>query len=60
MKRDKKHIPNPGSIEAQKMGCACPVIDNEHGKGIRVKGEQLFWINDECALHGAKRGGHNG
>lgn len=23
----------PGSVEAQKAGCTCPVIDNYHGKG---------------------------
>lgn len=26
-------IPNPGSEEARKQGCLCPVVDNEFGKG---------------------------
>ena len=29
-----KHIPTPGSDEAIKMGCTCPVMDNAHGKGF--------------------------
>jgi hypothetical protein len=42
--------PNPGSIEAGKLGCTCPVLDNNHGAGI---GRGEFWINADCPLHGA-------
>lgn len=24
---------NPGSDEAVKLGCICPIVDNAHGKG---------------------------
>ncbi len=42
---------NPGSDEAIKAGCKCPILDNHHGKGIRDGGVS-FWIVDECPLHG--------
>lgn len=49
--------PNPGSSEAVKQGCKCPVIDNCHGKGFPVtsdEGELLiaFWRDMTCPLHG--------
>lgn len=49
--------PNPGSDEAIKQGCKCPVLDNARGKGMYggVKdsdGNILFWIHAECPLHG--------
>lgn len=43
----------PGSPEAIKSGCLCPVMDNHHGKGITVNGKTAFWINSECPIHGA-------
>ena len=43
--------PNPGSDEAVKQGCTCPVLDNAHGKGI---GNGEFWIKDDCPLHASK------
>ena len=49
---DKINIPNPGSEEAIKQGCLCPVLDNRHGKGIMVNGEYRFWISGDCPLHG--------
>ena len=47
-------IPTPGSDEAIKQGCICPVIDNGHGRGafIDEKGEPQFWIREDCSLHG--------
>ena len=42
-------IPSPGSPEAVKQGCKCPVLDNAHGKGI---GNDEFWMNAACHLHG--------
>jgi len=43
--------PNPGSDEAIKQGCTCPQEDNHYGKGCYDDGE-LFWINQNCPLHG--------
>ena len=45
-----KKLPNPGSDEAVKQGCKCPVLDN--GRGFGAGGRKgTFWINDECPLH---------
>ena len=53
--------PNPGSEEARKAGCRCPVLDNARGRGAYIDkdGKPQFWINAECPLHGDKgqRGG---
>jgi hypothetical protein len=46
-------IPYPGSANALKQGCICPVMDNCHGQGINGKGT-LFWMNADCPLHGIK------
>jgi hypothetical protein len=46
--------PNPGSDEARKLGCKCPIIDNGHGRGVYTDeaGNPLFWINGNCPIHG--------
>jgi hypothetical protein len=44
-------LPKPGSPEAVKQGCTCPVIDNRYGRGIR-DGSDEFWFNLTCPLHG--------
>jgi hypothetical protein len=52
--------PNPGSTEAQKRGCTCPILDNAHGRGFpwpRDDGldpvlNPSFWITEGCPLHG--------
>lgn len=46
-------IPNPGSHEAQAVGCKCPVIDNGRGAGawISPQGEPEFWISEDCPVH---------
>lgn len=41
--------PNPGSNEAIKLGCTCPVLDNGHGKG--AWDSKSFWISEDCPLH---------
>lgn len=42
--------PNPGTAEAIKAGCLCPVIDNHYGKGYR--GEAGVYIYSEaCHIH---------
>ena len=45
-------IPNPGSGEALEQGCKCAVLDNRHGKGAFDFGEGVFWITEDCPLHG--------
>jgi hypothetical protein len=47
-------IPNPGSKEAKDLGCTCPVLDNEYGKGAYTDktGKPVFWITSDCPLHG--------
>lgn len=53
----KHETPNPGSDEARKLGCQCPVLDNAHGRGwlggVKNKdtGETLFVISGNCELH---------
>lgn len=46
-----KVVPNPGSDEAIKLGCTCPALDNEHGRGFPYGGEICFYRNMECKLH---------
>jgi hypothetical protein len=41
-------MPNPGSDEAIKLGCTCPVMDNAHGR----RADGLFWIVADCPVHG--------
>jgi len=45
----EEEIPTPGSDEAIKKGCKCPVLDNGYGKGS-YKSEN-FIINMTCKLH---------
>ena len=42
----------PGSDAARKRGCKCPVMDNQRGKGALEYGDNAFWINGSCPLHG--------
>ncbi len=48
--------PNPGSREAQAIGCKCPVIDNHHGAGMPYPNGPHFWISGDCPVH-ANEGG---
>ena len=43
--------PRPGSIEAIRLGCQCPVLENQHGKGALNKPDGAFWIVEDCPLH---------
>ena len=45
------HTPNPGSDKAIKMGCTCPVMDNNHGKGFMYGDKKCFYWNLDCPLH---------
>lgn len=48
--------PKPGSPEAVKAGCKCPVMDNAQGKGRGGCGEDFgWWVNARCELHGKKK-----
>lgn len=48
-----KPKPNPGSREAQQLGCTCPVMDNHYGNGVPDgKGAVNFWMIADCPLHG--------
>lgn len=53
----KKKVPNPGSKEAVKKGCCCPIMDNRRGTGMYIDGNgmQIFVISEECKLHGRKK-----
>lgn len=43
-------VPDPGSAEAVKQGCKCPVIDNHRGRGFMgIPGR--FVIMGNCPLH---------
>ena len=47
--------PPPGSLEATKQGCTCPVFDNCKGRGCGLTdkdtGNPLYYINEKCPLH---------
>lgn len=45
--------PRPGSPQAVRDGCTCPILDNEHGKGRWGDGETYGWfIMANCPMHG--------
>ena len=43
--------PAPGTLEAEKLGCTCPVLDNGHGRGIPGSHGRHFWITGGCPIH---------
>lgn len=50
-------VPAPGSIEAGRQGCKCPIIDNHYGKGYMGgitddTGMTLYALHEGCPLHG--------
>jgi hypothetical protein len=47
----ERNIPNPGSKEAQAIGCTCPVIDNHYGKGY-MGTDGVFVYSGDCPVHG--------
>jgi hypothetical protein len=49
----KKPKLNPGSDEAIKAGCLCPVLDNAHGKGYMGMPE-VFVMQENCPIHGTE------
>ena len=50
----ERRPPNPGSDEAIKEGCTCPVLDNRHGAGGDGAGRSQFWVTEGCPLHDKK------
>lgn len=46
--------PTPGSQEAIRLGCLCPVMDNNGGRGFGDPNSPMYWINNSCPLHGDK------
>jgi hypothetical protein len=44
--------PNPGTKEATRSGCKCPVIDNNYGKGYMGQ-ENVFVYSMDCPIHTA-------
>ena len=45
---------NPGSPEAVRAGCTCPVMDNGQGRGAyrQNDGSPVFWFKFDCPIHG--------
>lgn len=46
------YVGMPGSYEAQRMGCRCPVIDNHHGRGRPGPDGPVFIYVASCPIHG--------
>jgi len=40
----------PGSPEAVKIGCTCPVDVNHQGRRAPTKDES-WWVDEECVVH---------
>jgi hypothetical protein len=40
----------PGSNDAVRQGCLCPIYDNAHGRGYLGTGE-MFVISHMCPIH---------
>lgn len=46
-----KDIPNPGSYEAIRLGCKCPVMDNNNGRWPPYPPDG-WWMVFGCPVHG--------
>lgn len=47
-------VPNPSSEAAIKLGCTCPQLDNNYGRGSSTpgpNGKPTFWIETGCPVH---------
>jgi hypothetical protein len=52
----KVKLPNPGSDEAEELGCTCPRMDNRYGAGYLGDSEKFGFVwNMDCPLHGKLR-----
>ena len=45
----------PGSPEALKAGCTCPISDNAGGKGFMCISD-VYWMSEGCPIHGKESG----
>jgi hypothetical protein len=45
---------SPGSPDAIKAGCICPIEENNNGQGAykKANGRPVFWFSRNCPLHG--------
>ena len=50
MTADKQPAPNPGSMDAQLLGCICAVLDNNHGLYPPFAPDG-WWISAGCPVH---------
>ncbi len=51
----------PGSAEAGRRGCTCPVLDNSHGRGLYFDADtkqMMYVINETCPLHCPEEASH--
>lgn len=46
-------LPNPGSPAAIDLGCTCPVLDNERGRGYMGM-KNVYVYHGGCPLHKIK------
>lgn len=44
-------VPNPGSDEAIELGCACPVLENAHGREGTLSRIRGWIIRVGCPVH---------
>lgn len=42
--------PSPGSAEAVRSGCTCPIVDNGYGRGYMGQ-PGVFVVSEGCPLH---------
>lgn len=52
---DANEKPRPGTPEATRAGCSCPVMDNHGGAGRGGDGDRYGWyISGGCIVHAPK------
>lgn len=44
------NIPEPGSADAQQLGCRCPIMDNASGRGVMGLGKDWI-VSGDCPVH---------
>jgi len=42
--------PDPGTEEAAKLGCTCPIIDNHYGAGYHGEAG-VYMYSGDCPIH---------
>lgn len=53
LEKHQSKSPNPGSDDAIRMGCKCPVMDNDYGHGYCGR-KGVFVMTENCPVHGKK------